>query len=206
MKIGTQIFDNPIFVNKHFQIEEGVKWNVSNKAIPSHSYHTHQLHPKKYSCTIPNYNPKSTWIKAFQVLKISLPMVFLASLSRPNGKYLSVTGNNWKQQWLYPFEDTYFIFKILYHNLLNKDFHNFINTTRYTFFWIGNKYHWRMNFTVNVWTAPGIGTYSKVFYDFPANLYIVSKPSLISVGKSDLIYIFINILCSSPKTIYNQSH
>lgn len=93
MKIGTQIFDNPIFVNKHFQIEEGVKWNVSTKAIPSHPYDTHQIHLKKYSCTIPNYNPKSTWIKAFQVFEN-----FLASLSKPNGKYLLVTGNNWKYQ------------------------------------------------------------------------------------------------------------
>lgn len=62
-----------------------------------------------------------------------------------------------------------------------------------------------MNLAVNLWTAPGIGTYSEVFYDFPDNSYMVSKPSLISVGNSDLIYIFINILCSSPKTTNNQS-
>lgn len=194
MKIGSHIFDHLIFVKKHFQVE-GVKW----RPFPL-SYHTLQLHPKKYSCTIPKYNPKSTWIKAFQVLTISLPMVFLASLSKLNGKYLSVTENNWKHQWLHPFEDTYFIFNFFYHNLLNKDFHNFINTTSYTFFWIGNRCHRRMNLAVNLWTEPGIGSYSTVFFDFPPNLY-----SLVSLGKSDLIYIFVNILCSSPKTINNHS-
>jgi hypothetical protein len=41
----------------------------------------------------------------------------------------------------------------------------------------------------------GSRTFSKVFCYFPANMYMDSKPPLMAVGSSKLIYIFTNILC-----------
>ena len=83
------------------------------------------------------------------------------------------------KMWFYPSKGIYYIFKQFYLNLLNNDFHNFISSKRYIFFWIGNRCNWRMNLVVNLWTASGTRIYSKVFYDFLANSSLVSKPILV---------------------------
>jgi len=67
-----------------------------------------------------------------------------------------------------------------------------------------------MNVTVILFlamnSAPGIKAFSKVIYDVPANLYMVSKPILIVAENSKLINVFItSILCWYPKNINHRS-
>lgn len=123
------------------------------------------------------HNPRLTWIKSFEVLKSPHQCYSQASLNKPNIKYISLTGNNWKHLWLHPCEGTFYLQKNFFYHLLNNDFHYFTYSKKYKVFWIGNRHDWRMNLIVILFlamnSAPGIRTFSKVIYDVPVNLYMV---------------------------------